>query len=90
MQGDKRVEEKASFPEFINIVANGWYELEVYLEENNLQGKSVGVKTDMIDGVSGISKNWNPYWKTCGVCHLYFQLEYILHMEHARDDFKVN
>ena len=89
MSGDTQLEATASFGEFINIVANGAYELELYLEEKDLQGKSVGVDTSMIDGVSGISKKWNPYWRTCGVCHLHFQPEYIVHMEHAKADFKV-
>merc|ERR1712080_427431 len=43
----------------------------------------------MIDGVSGLSKNWNSYWRTCGVCRLNFKPDYILHMEHIQEDVKV-
>lgn len=50
---------------------------------------SGAIDTGMIDGVSGISKKWNTYWRTCGVCHLHFKPEYILHMEHFKDDIKV-
>ena len=74
----------------MNIVINGYYELEVYLSKENMKHHSGAIDTGMIDGVSGISKKWNTYWRTCGVCHLHFKPEYILHMEHFKDDIKVS
>ena len=88
--GDKDIKAKASFKEFMNIVINGYYELEVYLSKENMKHHSGAIDTGMIDGVSGISKKWNTYWRTCGVCHLHFKPEYILHMEHFKDDIKVS
>ena len=89
MEGGTEVEATASFREFINIVVNGQYELEVYLDENNMKGKSLGVDTGMIDGVTGVSRKWNSYWKICGVCNLHFKPQYVLHVEHIQEDFKV-
>jgi len=57
--------------------------------KENMKHHSGAIDTGMIDGVSGISKKWNTYWRTCGVCHLHFKPEYILHMEHFKDDIKV-
>ena len=73
----------------MNIVINGYYELELYMAKENMKHHSGAIDTGMIDGVSGISKKWNSYWRTCGVCHLHFKPEYILHMEHFKDDIKV-
>ena len=73
----------------MNIVINGYYELEVYLSKENMKHHSGAIDTGMIDGVSGISKKWNSYWRACGVCHLHFKPEYILHMEHFKEDIKV-
>ena len=89
MDGDTKIEEKASFKEFMNVVINGYYELEVYLSQDKKRAESTGINTGMIDGVSGISRNWNSYWKTCGVCYLNFKPDYILHMEHFQEDVKV-
>ena len=89
MEGNTKIAAKASFREFINIVVNGYYELEVYLDENNMKGGSLGVDTGMIDGETGVSRKWNSYWKICGICHLHFKPDYILHMDHLLEDFKV-
>jgi hypothetical protein len=43
----------------------------------------------MVDG-EGQSRNWKPYWKHCGLCHPLFQPHFILHMDHAEEDKKVN
>merc|ERR1711981_868775 len=73
----------------MNIVINGYYELEEYLAKQNMKGQSAGIDTGMIDGVSGISRKWNSYWRTCGVCHFHFKPDYILHTEHFQVDIKV-
>ena len=82
-------EAKSSFREFVDMVADGYFELSTYLDEHDLRGKSVGINTGMVDGITGESKNWDPIWRHCGVCQLHLQPKYILHMEHAHDDLKV-
>ena len=89
MDGDTEIKAKASFKEWMHVVLNGYVELEEYLEKENMKGQSVNLNTEMLDGVSGISKNWNSYWRSCGVCHLHFKPDYILHMDHFDDDIRV-
>ena len=77
-----------TFPEFVDVVLGGHIEFAEFLEENEMTGESVAVDTGMIDG-EGVSKAWNPAWRQCGVCHPDFQPHYILHMDHMKEDSKV-
>lgn len=77
-----------SFNDFIQLVVEGPIELSKFLEENQVEGESLGIDTGMVDG-EGQSKHWKPYWKHCGICHPLFQPHFILHMDHVEEDKKV-
>ena len=89
-EGEVEIKAKISFKDWMHIVINGYHELQVYLDKENMLGKSAGLETGMIDGTSGMSRKWNSYWRTCGVCHLHYKPDYVLHMEHFQEDMKVN
>ena len=82
-------EEGMSFPDFIYVVLHGPVELAEYIQQNKLEGQSLGIDTGMVDG-KGMSRAWAPYWHQCGLCNLQFRPHYILHFDHARDDSEVN
>ena len=48
-----------------------------------------GMERGMVDGVKDPSRKWNSYWRECGVCHPDFQPQYIIHLEHYRQDLRV-
>merc|ERR1739844_860707 len=81
-------EEGMSFPDFIYVVLHGPVELAEYIQQNKLEGRSLGIDTGMVDG-KGMSRAWAPYWHQCGLCNLQFRPHYILHFDHARDDSEV-
>merc|ERR1712001_135936 len=84
----KNVEESVSFPEFIHLVVQGPVQLAEFIQENKLEGQSLGLDTGMVDG-KGQSKKWDSYWRRCGLCHPHLKPHYILHFEHAVEDEKV-
>ena len=69
----------------------GFSELSKFFENNKLDMSTPldEMDTGMVDGEKGLSLKWNSYWRTCGVCNPDFQPQYILHMEHLREDFQV-
>ncbi len=92
-----------AFPEFVDLVLNGHIDFADFLEENGLGSSSSGsggggvgssssaaIDTGMIDGVSGTSRAWNPYWRSCGVCHPDFMPHFILHLDHFKEDSSVS
>ncbi len=81
-----------SFADFVDVVLNGYLEFAEFLEENELSGHRAGsaaIDTGLIDGESGASRAWNPYWRTCGVCNPDFLPHFILHLDHFKEDAKV-
>ena len=76
---------KMTFADFVSLVLDGPIEYADFLEENDLQGSSVAVDTGSIDG-EGVSAAWNPVWRQCSACHPHLQPQYILHMDHFRED----
>ena len=86
-----RKEQEYTFSEFIDIVVHGYSQLSRFFEQNNLD-MSTNIEemdTGMVDGEKGQSLKWNSYWRHCGVCHYDFQPQYILHLEHLREDMRV-
>ena len=51
---------------------------------------SAAIDTGMIDGVSGVSRSWNPYWRSCGICHPDFMPHFIIHLNHFKEDAAVS
>ena len=82
----------ATFPEFIELVVYGYSELSKFFEANNLDMSSPTehMDTGMVDGDQGLSRKWNSYWRTCGICHPHSTPDYIIHMEHLKEDFRVD
>jgi len=81
-------EEGMSFENFIYVILHGPVELAEYIQQNHLEGQSLGIDTGMVDG-KGMSRAWAPYWQQCGLCNLKFRPHYILHFDHAKDDQEV-
>lgn len=84
-------EQSYTFPEFADIVINGYSQLSRFFEQNNLDMSTNldEMDTGMVDGQKGFSLKWNSYWRHCGVCHYDFQPQFILHLEHLREDLRV-
>ena len=76
---------KMTFADFVYLVLDGPMEYADFLEENELDGNSLAVDTGSIDG-EGVSAAWNPVWRHCSVCHPHLQPQYILHMDHFKED----
>ena len=76
---------KMTFADFVYLVLDGPIEYAEFLEENDIDGTSVAIDTGSIDG-EGVSAAWNPVWRHCSVCHPHLQPQYILHMDHFRED----
>ena len=79
---------KITFADFVYLVLDGPMEYADFLEENELDGNSLAVDTGSIDG-EGVSAAWNPVWRHCSVCHPHLQPQYILHMDHFKEDSQV-
>jgi hypothetical protein len=80
---------EVTFPEFIDIVLNGFQEYADFLEENDITpGQSSVIDTGMIDG-DGTSMAWDPIWRQCAVCNPDFMPHYILHLDHFKEDSAV-
>ena len=85
------MEQKYTFPEFVDIVLYGYAELSRFFEQNNLDMSTPidQMETGMVDGEKEPSIKWNSYWNHCGVCHSDFQPKYIIHLEHLKEDLRV-
>ena len=90
-QEKDRTEASYTFSDFADIVVLGFSELSRFLEQNNvpLTTNFGEMETGMVDGEKEPSLKWNPLWRHCGVCHTDFQPEYIIHLEHYREDLRV-
>lgn len=78
-----------TFPQFVDIVVDGYTQLAEFMDKNRAQGQSLGLDTSLVDG-KGTSKKWAPYWMLCSLCHPDFRPKYILNIDHFKDDIKVN
>lgn len=87
---NQKMEQKYTFPEFVEIVLYGYAELSEFFEQNNLDMTTPTdqMDTGMVDGDKEPSIKWNSYWRHCGVCHKDFQPKYILHLEHLKQDLR--
>ena len=77
-----------TFPDFVNLIVNGPKELAEYIDQNQLEGQSLGIDTGMVDA-KGQSAKWDSYWHRCGLCNPGFKPHYILHYEHYQQDEEV-
>jgi len=82
------VSEEVTFPDFVNLIVNGPKELAEYIDQNQLEGQSLGIDTGMVDA-KGQSAKWDSYWHRCGLCNPGFKPHYILHYEHYQKDEEV-
>lgn len=73
--------------DFIYILMNGPVEYAEFLEEHETEAGSLSVDTGMIDGL-GVSRAWAPYWMQCGVCNPLFMPDFILSLDHFKEDAK--
>jgi len=88
-KANKQVPAKASFQDFVDIVNDGYTELQKFIDDNKLGGQSLGIDTGMVDGL-GLSFNWNPYWATCAVCHPNARPDLVLFADNGMEkDLKV-
>lgn len=76
-----------SWLDFIYIVLNGPVEYAEFLEQHEMESGSVAIDTGMIDG-KGASKSWAPYWMQCGVCNPLSMPDFVLHLDHIKEDTK--
>ena len=82
------VSEEVTFPDFVNLIVNGPKELAEFIDQNQLEGQSLGIDTGMVDA-KGQSAKWDSYWHRCGLCNPGFKPHYILHYEHYQKDEEV-
>merc|ERR1712004_535562 len=79
------VSEEVTFPDFVNLIVSGPKELAEYIDQNQLEGQSLGIDTGMVDA-KGESAKWDSYWHQCGLCNPEFRPHYILDFAHQKED----
>ena len=83
------ISEEVTFPDFVQLIVNGPKELAEFIDQNQLEGQSLGIDTGMVDA-KGQSAKWDSYWHRCGLCNPGFKPHYILHFEHYPQDEEVS